>query len=94
MFVIDGSKSPTLSTLEGRGGEVGLLLASAHLGEAGKDERIFGSNFNWGSTGMASLGEGLFYFSHNGAIKEEKSFFSNVKKYRFNPKSPEIFDLV
>lgn len=94
MFVIDGTKAPMRAPLDGRAGEEGLLLSSAKLGESGKDARIFGSNFNWGSTGMAAIGDGIFYFSHNGAIKEEKLFFSNIKKYRLNPKSPEIFELV
>lgn len=92
LFVIDGKKSPALLPLEGRGGEEGLVLTSAKLGEAGKDSRIFGSFFPYGATGIASLGDGRFYFSHNGAIREERIFYSHLNLYRYNPDSPALFD--
>ena len=94
MFAIDGRVPASTSELEGRGGEVGLVLASAEIGANGRDPRIFGSHFRWGSTGMASLGDGFFYFSEDGRMPEEKLFFTNIVKYRYSPESPELFERV
>ena len=93
MFAIDGAVPAKEAVLEGRGGEKGLLLTSAKLGEGQKDGRIYGSHFQWGSTGIASLGNGDFYISHNGSVNEECIYFTNLKLYRFDPEDPEWFKL-
>ncbi|MBE6601638.1 MAG: hypothetical protein E7637_03925 [Ruminococcaceae bacterium] len=91
LFVIDGTKPPVESSLWGRGGERGLTLTSARLGEIDLSAKVYGSRFPYGQTGMMSLGNGEFYFSQPHSIKEEKKYSSTVVKYRFDPDCPELF---
>lgn len=57
LYRIDGSRAPTVRP-DGR--------TELHLKQAGILEKgIWGSRFPQGSTGMASLGDGLFYFAHH-----------------------------
>lgn len=93
MFAIDGAIPAQNALLEGRGTETGMLLTSAKIGVGQKDDRIYGTHFPWGSTGIASLGDGTFYISHNGYDPEEHNNFTNVKLYRFDPSDPEWFRL-
>lgn len=93
MFAIDGTVPARKEPLEGRPGETGLLLTSAKIGEGQKNNRIYGSHFKWGSTGIASLGNGDFYISHHGVIKEEALHFTDLNLYRFDPGDPEWFSL-
>lgn len=93
LFMIDGSRAPERLPLKGRGGEEGLVIFCAKLGQSDRDGEVWGSRFPYGATGIASLGDGLFYFSENGAIKEEKIFFSHLRKYRFTPDDPSLFTL-
>lgn len=93
MFAIDGTVPAKEAPLEGRPGETGLLLTSAKIGKGYKDDRICGSYFKWGSTGIASVGNGEFYISQHGVIKEEELHFTNLKRYRFDPNDPEWFSL-
>ena len=85
MFAIDGTVPARLATLEGREGEKGLLLTSVKIGEPQGAARICGTHFRWGSTGIAALGNGDFYISHNGEIKEEQLHYTDLKLYRFAP---------
>lgn len=78
----------------GRDGEIGAVLTSASIGIKGKQENIFGSNFTYGQTGMASMGDGIFYFSHHGNNKETREFYSNIKKYTFDANSDNLFLIV
>ena len=93
MFAIDGAVPAKEAPLEGRPGETGMLLTSAKIGEGQRNDRIYGSHFKWGSTGIASLGNGDFYISHHGIIKEEELHFANLKLYHFDPNHPEWFRL-
>lgn len=93
MYAIDGSVPAKKAPLEGRPGEEGMLLTSAKIGEGQKDNRIYGSHFKWGSTGIASIGNGDFYISHYGAIYEKQLYYTDVVLYRFDPKNPEWFSL-
>jgi len=90
MFAIDGTIPAQKAPLEGRPGESGMLLTSAKIGEIQRDPRICGSHFNWGSTGIASLGNGEFYISHPGS-KDKKLFFTELKLYHFDPNHPDWF---
>lgn len=90
MFAIDGAVPACEGPLEGRPGETGMLLTSAKIGEGQKNGRICGSRFNWGSTGLASLGNGAFYIAHPGRT-EEGLQFAELKRYRFDPDHPEWF---
>ena len=91
MYFIDGKISPKVSELAGRKGETGLVLSSARLGVQGKQENVYGSNFAYGQTGMASMGGGCFCFSHHGNNRETREFFTNIKKYSFDKDSDRIF---
>ena len=91
LFVIDGSVAPVKKSLLGRKGEVGEVLSCAPLGELGLDGCIRGVHFPYGSTGITSLGNGDFYFSHSAANKEEKTFSSTLVKYRFAPEEQSLF---
>ena len=93
MFAIDGKVPARKAPLEGRPGEEGLLLTSAGIGDGQKDGRIYGSHFLWGSTGIAALGNGDFYISQNGVIKDGQLHFTNLKLYRFDPEDPQWFRL-
>ena len=93
MFICDGSVKPKEQELIGRGGEVGALLTLAKLGEAADRNGIRGVNFPYGSTGVASLGNGLFYFSKNYSEKRDGAgyFGSHVTLYRYDPSDPQLF---
>ena len=62
LFVIDGSVKAKRTALIGCGKEEGLVLALKNTGE-GKDG-LFGMEFEYGSTGIYSFGNGDFYVSH------------------------------
>ena len=92
MFCIDGSIPAKKQELMGRGGECGMVLSAAKLGirdASGKE--IWGSHFPYGQTGMISLGNQEFYFSHPSSIKEERIYSSTVVKYRFDANDTELF---
>lgn len=90
LFLIDGAVAPKKAALAGRQGEEGLLLTLASLGEEGL-HGIPGCSFPLGSTGVASLGDGLFYFSKPVSNKEEKTFSSEVGLYRMDNAQPQLF---
>jgi hypothetical protein len=91
LFVIDGQKAPVQEVLRGRGNEIGAVLSCASLGELGTDGSIRGVHFPYGATGIASLSDGTFYFSHSAANKEERTFSSTLVKYRFSSEEPSLF---
>ena len=92
LFFIDGKKAPFGKELLGREAERGLVLASAQLGECGKQDGIYGSRFPHGSTGMAAIGDGTFYFAHSGANKDNGKFYTNLVKYRYSPNNEALFE--
>ena len=64
-------------------------LSSARLtGIAVRTKVNSGWYFNVGSTGIASLGDGLYYFSHNREDYRNKRYFSDIRLYRWDGKSP------
>jgi len=83
IFVADGSKAPVKQTLKG----VGYVKKAPVLSLLEKGERdpkhpdVYGWKFKYGTTGLCSLGGGLFYISHNG--KNKQGQFCNAKLYRF-----------
>ena len=91
MFFIDGKTPAKVSELSGRKGETGPVLTSASLGVQGKQENIRGTAFAYGQTGMASMGDGTFLFSHHGSNKETREFYTNIKKYVVNTEEDNIF---
>lgn len=91
MFAIDGNIPARQAYLVGRGNETGLLLTSASIGSAENDSGIYGTHFDRGSTGIASLGNGTFYISHHGQNEDGTLQFTNVKRYQFDPNHPDWF---
>lgn len=91
MYYVDGAIAPQMQSLNGRGTEQGLVLASAKMGTEGKQSEIYGVNFPYGSTGMASIGNGEFYFSIDGSDKD-KGYFTTVTKYKFNRDKKDLFE--
>lgn len=83
IFIVDGSKAPVKQALRG----VGYVRKAQVLTLLDKGERdpkhpeVRGWKFKYGTTGLCSLGGGLFYISHNG--KNEQGQFCNAKLYRY-----------
>ena len=90
MFFIDASVAPEEKELLGRGGERGLVLTSAKLGKQGKQEEIYGADFPYGATGMASIGDGTFYFSHDG--HKDDGFFTTGRRYKYDCTTTHLFE--
>ena len=93
MYVIDGSAAPTMSELKGLGGELGWLLKMADVGLVHEPSGVRGFRFPLGSTGIHSLGDGRFYFSHPGSIKGLKTtYLSEAHLYRYTGAAPLGFE--
>ena len=82
LYCIDGSVAPVMQTLLGRAGEKGLVLSHTEGGIQDKNPSVRGYRFSHGDTGMVSFGDGLYYFSHHGSNREEKSYWSTLTLYR------------
>ena len=93
MFAIDGNVAAKVAPLEGRGDETGLLLTSAKIGVGQKEDRIYGSHFAYGSTGIASLGDGRFCISIIDPHVPKEMHCTNVVLHRFDPAHAEWFRL-
>ena len=93
MFVCDGTKAPVLADLQGRNGEKGLLLSLSEIGAPADKNSLRGSFFPYGSTGMASMGDGIFYFSLPYSEKKQDGdyFGSNLTLYKYDSESEELF---
>lgn len=93
LFAADGKARPVKQRLEGvpyiNKGRV-VPLADAGLRHAATGIR--GWDFGVGSTGMASLGGGYFYFSHNYKIDEGQG--STIRLYQFTGQSAHPFEQV
>lgn len=81
-YLVDGGVAPRMGELQGLGGEQGLLLTAAPAGLCHPESGIRGFRFPWGSTGVHSLGDGRFYFSHNGKT-EDKAYTCALHLYRY-----------
>ncbi len=92
MFVVDGNVKAEYEELVGRNGEHGKVIKHALLGVEGKCG-IRGVYFGYGQTGMASLGDGTFYFSHNGRNAEDKAEYTRLHKYRLDINAENLFVL-
>lgn len=91
LFVIDGQKKPVKTTVlsDNKSLKVktlSLLNAGPHDIKSG----IRGWHFNWGTTGLCPLGDGLFYISHN-AKTEDGQQVSTIYKYRWIGDEKEAF---
>ena len=69
-------------------GVEGELLTLSNDGEYDEKSGVRGWYFNVGSTGIASLGDGFYYFSHNREDYQNRKFFSDIRLYGWDGKSP------
>jgi len=91
LFAIDGAQSPALQTLKGfdsteNGRVLQLAKAGMHDGKSG----IYGWHYQWGATGIHSLGNGYFYISQNG-VAENKKQYCNLQLYRWTGEAGNPF---
>lgn len=94
-FLINGQKPPVLCPLNGLGGEEGLLLTAAEKGLYHEPTGVRGYYFPWGTTGIHSLGHGLFYISHEGRTPPpEKLHTCHIHLYRAAFEREECFSLL
>ncbi len=92
-FRIDGHMPATLEELRGRKGERGAVLHHCNDRIAPDQNGIVGYDFAYGQTGIAAVGDGSVYFSHDGENRAEKSFFTRVMRYRRGRENEELFVL-
>ena len=60
-----------------------------HLVKIGEHkDNIYGYYFGFGSTGLASLGDGYYYISHEKDDWKERIFESNITLYKWDSVSP------
>ena len=88
LFFIDLKEGSQAGVLEGLDGEIGeiLLLRKEGLSE----NQIYGYHFPYGSTGMISLGDGLFYFSED--YKDDEGYASHIRLYRYTGNPEKLFE--
>ena len=80
LFAIDGTIKPTKSALKGVPYiDKANVLTLWDKGEQDSKTGIRGWRFGVGSTGIAYLGKGMYYFSHNYATKQGQG--SNIRLY-------------
>jgi hypothetical protein len=85
MFVIDGKAAPKREMLKGTYNEEGLVLTLKKSGAYDEANDVWGLTFPKGQTGMASLGDGYFYFSHDRKemIDERRHHSTEIKLYKY-----------
>ena len=83
---MDGSKAPVRAVLRGvepeQAGETLSLLEKGLPHDSG----VWGWDFPLGSTGLAALGDGYYYVSHDG--KCDDGYFTHVKLYKWDGVAP------
>lgn len=84
MYAIDMKKPAKEAPLEGLN-EIGMTLSLADIGCIDEKTGIRGIEFPYGATGMISLGDGSYLFSHD--FSRDGTWGTVVKEYRFNGKN-------
>ena len=87
MYFIDCGKEAAQTKLQGIG-HSGAKAFLAPMGICHEPSQIYGCQFLYGSTGIASLGDGTFYVSH--PFEKDGAFGTTVKLYRFDPNTAEF----
>lgn len=93
MYLADGTVAPISAKLQGLGEESGLTLTPAPVGVLHEESGIRGFRFRWGSTGVHALGDGRFYFSHDGKT-EDKRNTCVLHLYRYTGKGEDGFEKI
>ena len=87
MFFADRSVSPVRMPLCGVG-EEGDVIVLASCGKRKTEGGIPGSDFPYGSTGIVSLGGGMFFFSV--PFRDETGECCQIRRYRFHRETGEF----
>lgn len=93
LFAIDGTKKPVKQILRSDKPEKAHVLSLAETGCQGYQQDIYGWDFNLGSTGIAAIGNGLFYISHNGSTKQGHQF-CDLRLYKWTGNAEKPFEEV
>ena len=86
-FAVDMSVKASVKPLAGKGIS-GEALSLAPDGEHDEKSGVYGWYFNVGSTGIASLRDGYYYFSHNREDYPNKRFYSDIHLYKWDGTTP------
>lgn len=93
LFAVDASAQPVKQPLQGIPYiKKGLVVPLKQAGLQDAKTGIRGWMWGVGSTGMASLGDGYFYFSHN--YNSEAGQGSKIRLYRYSGRADQAFDEV
>lgn len=91
LFAVDGSVKPVKKALQGVPYvKKGLVLTLADAGKNHPETGIRGWRFKYGSTGICSLGDGLFYISENSKTPE-KLQQTTLRLYRWSGAPDQAF---
>ena len=90
LYLIDGKAAPVAGTLRGREGETGLLLTLADRNRT-TDLLCGGLPFSLGSTGIAAVGDGSFYFSDERSDFKNGVFSTRVRLFYMDDDAPTGF---
>ena len=88
-FVIDGKAKPETETLRGIGTEQGKVLTLRQSGLCHEESGVYGYETLYGTTGIASLGDGLYYFAE--PIDNGKDHSAVIRLFRLDSDSPALF---
>lgn len=91
LYIVDGSRAPVEKPLPGMSGS-GLTLSLWEAGVRDAATGIYGWRFPYGSTGIAALGDGLFYVSHDGRAGDR--YDARIHLYRWTGDAPDPFILL
>ena len=93
LFAVDATVKPTKQALQGVPYiKKGAVVPLKQTGMKDEATGIRGWMFPVGSTGMVSLGDGYFYFSHN--YNSEQGQGSTIRMYRYSGRPDAAFDVV
>lgn len=85
MFVLDTSEKPFRTILAGvEPNTKATMLYLLPAGLQSPDGKVWGWENSPGPTGITALGDGLFYLSEDGYDHERKSYYTNLRLYRWN----------
>lgn len=84
LYVVDGQRKPAKEILRGVEPKTsGQVLPLLKQGEQDTVHDTWGWNFQWGNTGLTSLGDGRFYVSVGGRDKATGRQYCEAKMFRW-----------
>lgn len=93
LFVIDAHQKPVKDHIQSDNKKIKVkTLSLLQAGPADVKSGTRGWHFEWGSTGLCPLGDGLFYISHNQKTKDGQQQ-STIYKYKWVGDAQDAFVL-